>query len=112
MGRNPSICIRTGPHTSPSTVSCVAVSNWILPILSNFPNRSRQVLGSTRNEDSVSTRASQRSLALGSAGFSILTEATILPIFVLLEGRGKYASCSNCWPSDQRNYGTLIAYYL
>lgn len=76
----PSIWMRTGPHTSPETGSCVAVSISTVRTPSSVPRRSFHALGSTRNDAPVSTSASSRIVFEASLTFATVTEVTIRPI--------------------------------
>src|SRR6266446_1321551 len=71
--------MRTGPHTSAVTISCVAVSTSISVKNSSLPSRSFHALGNTISDAPVLTKASQVSAFERSTAFSILTVATILP---------------------------------
>jgi hypothetical protein len=80
IGSNPSVWIRTGPHTIPSAEVSVVSSSRTRLASSRSPNRFLRAEGRTIWEASVSTRASHRIFLSGETKFSIFTEATILPL--------------------------------
>src|SRR5438105_4385577 len=68
----------------------VAVSISTSVMVSRFPSRSRHAIGSTMNDAPVSTNALHLRPLDKSEALSILTEATILPIFLGLLTRSIY----------------------